>query len=126
MVAVLVTRIPRSVTKRLALVLALLLGCALFLPGIRVVENAFMIVESGAGNWVPQSSSVVSFECTQASEGGNTSYCFFGRDWTSYYAACDPVDERCKTGFTAYSKSAAKRCTGFEPHDVRTWCDVQR
>lgn len=115
-----------SAMNRLVYVPALLLGCILFMPGIHVAENAFMIVEAGTGNWVPKGSSIVSFECTQASEGGNASYCFFGRDWTNYYAACDPADERCKAGFTTYAKSAAKQCKGFEPHNVRTWCDGQR
>ena len=112
--------------KRLVLVFALLLALILFMPGIHVVGNAWMIVEAGTGNWVPQSASLVSFQCTQASEGGNASYCFFGHDWTNYYAACDPLDEHCRNGFNAYSKSAAKQCTGFDPHSVRTWCDVRR
>jgi hypothetical protein len=108
------------------LVPILLLGCILFVPGIHVLDNTWMIVESGAGNWVPRSASLISFQCTQASEGGTTSYCFFGRDWSSYYAACDPAAKQCSDGFTAYGKSAAKRCAGFEPHDVKTWCGSGR
>jgi hypothetical protein len=110
----------------LGLLPVLLLGCILLMPGIHVVENAFMIAEAGTGNWVPQSSSLVSFKCTQASEGGNAISCSFGHDWTNYYAACVPTDEHCSAGFTAYSTSAARQCTGFEPYNVKTWCDAQR
>jgi hypothetical protein len=56
----------------------------------------------------------------------NASYCFFGHDWTNYYAAFDLLDEHCRNGFTVYSKSAAKQCNGFDPHNERTWCDIRR
>jgi hypothetical protein len=112
--------------KRIVLVLGLLLALIPFMPGIHIVENAWMIVEAGAGNWVPRNSSVVSFECTKASEGGNTSYCFFGHDWTSYYAVCDPNTKGCRDGFTAFSKTDAEHCTGFDPGNVSTWCDIPR
>ena len=116
----------RRFALSLVLVPVLLLALFLFLPGINVLENAWMIVESGKGNWVPESASLVSFECTQASQGGNTSYCFFGQDWTNYYAACDPLDVYCRTGFTEYSKEAAEQCAGFDAHRVSTWCDIRR
>lgn len=112
--------------KWLVLSSTLLLGCIVLVPGVHVVENAFMIAEAGSGFWVPQASSLVSFECTESSDGGNATYCLFGRDWANYYAACDPAEKRCSGGFTAYSKAAAERCVGFEPHDVRTWCETKR
>jgi hypothetical protein len=112
--------------KRIVLVLGLLLASIPFMPGIHIVENVWMIMEAGAGNWVPRSSSVVSFKCTTASESGNISLCSFGRDWTSYYVACDPNAKGCRDGFTVFSKTAAKRCAGFDPENMSTWCDVPR
>lgn len=111
---------------RLVLVPGLLLAAVLLMPGIHVVENTWMIVEAGIGNWVPESSSLVSFQCTEAPEGGNASYCLFGRDWSNYYAACNPGEEGCRNGFAAYPKSAARQCTGFDPQEISTWCGLQR
>jgi hypothetical protein len=102
---------------------SLLLFCIVLAPGIHIIENAFMVAEAGAGNWVPPASSMTTFKCTHTSEGGNATYCLYGHDWTYYYASCDPARGQCSGGFLTYPKSAAERCAGFSPHNERSWCD---
>jgi hypothetical protein len=100
----------------------------LVVPGIYVVGNAFMLLAEPEYS-VPNASSIVTFNCTKISEGGNTSYCDFGEDWTRFYGACSNGGgffPACAGDFASYAKSEAKRCAGFNAHDARTWCAQPR
>jgi hypothetical protein len=114
--------------KRIAVAFLALLACPIVLPGIHMVGNAFMLLAEPEYS-VPQASSIVTFDCTRISEGGNTSYCDFGKDWTHYYAACGQAAAgfaACTGDFESYPKVAAESCGGFNAHDARTWCAQRR
>jgi hypothetical protein len=110
--------------RRIKLGLALLILAIAVTPGIHVFENTFMMAEAAPGNWVPKSSSMITFACVSydASGNGDSIYCRYGHDWTNYYARCADADAQCIAGFKSYSKSAARRCPEFLPHDPRSWC----
>jgi hypothetical protein len=114
--------------KRVAIASLILLACVIVTPGIYVMGNAFLLLAEPEYS-VPNASSIITFDCTKISEGGNTSYCDFGRDWTSYYAACgSPASglASCSSDFASYPRAAAKKCSGFNPHDATTWCPQER
>jgi hypothetical protein len=103
--------------KRFALAGLAVVLCILVVPGIYVVGNAFMLLAEPEYS-VPNASSIVTFNCTKISEGGNTSYCDFGEDWTNYYGACSDgagVLPVCAGDFSSYAKSAARSCAGLTP-----------
>jgi len=112
-----------ALLKRIAVASLALLGCLIVLPGIHVLANAFMLLAEPEYS-VPKASSIVTFNCTRISAGGNTSYCDFGKDWTTYYAACGQGAGfgSCTGDFASYPKAAAESCSGFNAHDSRTWC----
>jgi hypothetical protein len=114
--------------KHVAIASLFVLICVIGAPGIYVVGNAFMLLAEPEYS-VPGDSSIVTFDCTKISEGGITSYCDFGRDWTSYYAACGSPTAglaSCSSDFASYPRAAAKACSGFNPHDAATWCEPGR
>lgn len=117
-----------SLMKRVAIASSILIACVIGVPGVYLAGNAFMLLTEPEYS-VPDASSIVTFDCTKTSEGGNTSYCDFGRDWTSYYAACGSPAAGlagCSGDFGSFPRAAAKACSGFNPHDTTTWCEQER
>lgn len=110
--------------KKVWMSFLVVLAGVVVLPGIHLVGNAFMLLAEPEYS-VPKASSLITFNCTKISEGGNTSYCDYGQDWTKFYAACGEAASgpaACQGDFASFPKAAAKSCIGFQPRDASTWC----
>lgn len=111
--------------KRFAYAIVALFLLVVAMPGCHIVGNSFLHLTEPEYA-VPEASSYATFDCTKMSEGGNTSYCNFGKDWSSYFAACGMHGANCTADYASFPKSAAKDCSGFDPHDASTWCNNTR
>lgn len=74
----------------------------------------FLMLDSG--NYIPKESSIFTFNMTEFGSGSSEAW-VYGEDSSYYYF---------NVGYRAiiFEKNSAAHCDGFDPKNLRTWCEV--
>jgi len=82
-----------------------------------VLGNLYWRLTDGdSGFFVPQESSVFTFQWTENS-GGNALFWVRGEDWSNFY-----ILHGTESAYLVFPKAAVAKCAGFDPANLRTWC----
>lgn len=103
--------------KRIGCVLAIL-ACGTFVFLLPVFVNLAQVI-IGAGFFIPEESSLFTFQVTQENDGSGE-YWLYAEDRKYFYDAASLELEGAL--YLAFPKDKVDDCPGFLPKDSTTWC----
>ncbi|MCC9064138.1 hypothetical protein [Flavobacterium piscisymbiosum] len=84
-----------------------------------IFGNIFMLIIEGA-YFIPKQSSIFTFNGTIQNEGSSDVW-RYGEDCSNYYFNLSTLNN----DVLFFPKKNIKNCPGFNPEDIKTWCEVK-